>query len=151
MKFWDDYENCPTHSGIYVVLAGWPIHRAAGIDRAGVLYIGKTFCLRDRLFAFADAEHEASGVLWENPLYANRVLRGRNLNHTAIVDRLWKLSARVVGPISREDLGEAERATIHAYLLQFGDLPPLNFALPQRWSRPPNKQWLQWGRKGLGV
>lgn len=60
---WDDM---PSKPGIYVIKCKKAIPRAATPDPNGILYIGKSLKVRNRLCQFWYAQHPASGFLWSN-------------------------------------------------------------------------------------
>ena len=44
-----DWGNKPASAGIYIIRCAREIHRAGGNDKRGILYIGQSRNLRDRL------------------------------------------------------------------------------------------------------
>jgi excinuclease UvrABC nuclease subunit len=49
---YDDWDNAPAYSGVYIIKEDRGIRRIAGTDKAGILYIGKSALLRNRLWGF---------------------------------------------------------------------------------------------------
>jgi hypothetical protein len=62
---------------------------------------------------------------------------------------LSNLSVKVATPVPAAELEAAERAVLYAYLYRFGERPPLNCNLPQRWGTAPNAEALRWAVGGL--
>src|SRR5438876_11941230 len=81
----DGWDEAPATAGIYVISCGTPIQRLGSIDQAGIIYIGQSLCLRDRLWAYWYAQHEASGMLWDLPEVAGAII-GRRLRSSKSVD-----------------------------------------------------------------
>ena len=45
----------------------------------------------------------------------------------------------------------AERAVLYTYANRFGELPPLNSALPRKWGNAPGAEFIKWAKKGIVV
>lgn len=142
-KEWDE---APQKAGVYVVYSGKTIHRVGGPDKKGILYIGKSDVVRDRLWRFWYVEHPASGFLWTYPDMAKLILKELCTKRKQIENLIGTFNVVVASPISKQLLGQAERAAMHAYCLRYGELPPLNFSFPMKWIEPPSKEFLRWGQ-----
>jgi hypothetical protein len=147
-KIWDEMPGGP---GIYVVLSGRPINRAGGRDPSGILYVGQTSIVRNRLYRFLEAGHSASDFLWSNPEVARLILQTDLSSSEQVDTALGNLWARVASPLLQNLLTESERAVIWAYTIRYGEPPPLNSALPRRWGERPKEKWLKWARTGIAV
>ena len=147
---WDDK---PSEPGVYLVLSGRPINRAGGRDPSGILYVGQALILRNRLWDLRDANqhHLAGDFLSGNPDVARLVLQTELTSSEQVKTALGNLWARVASPLPRNLLTESERAVIWAYIIRYGEPPPLNSALPQRWDERPKEKWLKWARTGIAV
>ncbi len=143
---WDDM---PSSSGVYVVRRKKPVPRVAGVDRSGVLYVGQARNLRSRLYAFWDAYHTASGFLWEHRHLAGPVFGGTARTQEDVVRLMARLTFRFAGPLWPKELQRAERALLFAYINRFGEAPPLNLSLVQRWQSQPNAADLRWAEPGV--
>jgi hypothetical protein len=143
---WDDAPSTP---GIYVITSGKPINRLAKTDPRGIVYIGESKNLRNRLWSFWYAQHPASGFLWENPDLASKIIGKKCKSHEDVENILGHFTVKVATPIHKDSLDSAERATLYAYIKTYGELPPLNFSLPERWSVLPRDKDLNWGNAGL--
>ena len=141
-------KTVPIKPGIYVIMSLKAINRVGGIDRAGVLYVGKAFWLRSRLKKFLYADHIASYLLWRNLKIAQRVLGKKLLSRKSVEHNLGKVYTKVV-TVERKELDTAERAVLVAYMYRYGELPPLNFSLRNRLSHKPSKQILRWAEQGI--
>ena len=144
---WDKF---PTTAGIYIIRCGKDIHRAGGLDRNGILYIGKSLKLRNRLWQFWYLNHPASWFIWKNPKIAKTMLGKNYSNKKNIEIQLGELFLNTASPISSKVLSAAERAVLYAYAYKFGELPPLNSSLPDRWAeRASSEADLKWALKGI--
>ncbi len=146
-----EWDSVPSSSGVYVIHRRRPVSRLGGVDRRGILYIGKAGNLRERLWQFWYADHGAGWYLWRQPSMARVVLStgSRTPTITDVENHLGKLSATVAAPIARPFLERAERAALCAYIARFGEAPPLNFSLPQRWGDAPRPEDLRWAERGV--
>lgn len=143
------WKSAPASPGIYIIMADHPIRRIGGEDDIGTLYVGKAKNLRNRLWAFWTANHSASGFLWTHPQMARIVLAKPIRTVTDVEKYLGKLKAKYSTPIEKDLLGRAERAVLFAYIHCFGEAPPLNLSLPNRWAEAPNAQDLRWAERAL--
>jgi hypothetical protein len=144
-----DLDKLLSGSGIYVVRRSDPVPRVAAEDPNGILYVGNSSTLRTRLTEFYRAKHSASWFLWIYPDVAGAILARSCQNQSDVLDHLGDLSVKVATPVDPSDLKDAERAVLFAYLLRFGEPPPLNSSLPERWEDHPSDEWVQWGNEGL--
>ena len=148
----ESWDEKPIEPGVYLVLSGRPINRAGGRDPSGILYVGKASDLRNRLwdFRYARQQHLAADFLSSNPDVARLVLQAELKSSEQVIAALGNLRARVASPLPINLLAESERAVIWAYIIRYGEPPPMNSALPQRDERPEGK-WLKWARTGIAV
>lgn len=144
-----NWENAPSGAGIYVVRRDSPIPRVVAEDPKGVLYVGRSKRLRNRLWQLWKANHPASGFLWGHPKLAGEIMGGICRSPKDVVDRVGELTVKVATLMGPSELEDAERAVLYAYFYQYGELPPLNFRLPKRWNEPPSDEWIGWGNEGL--
>ena len=145
----DGTEIVPTSSGIYMILGSSPIHRVRGKDFAGILYIGKAINLQRRIYQFWDGYHSASGFLYQHPAIANKLFEKKIRLEDDIYKNLGKLRFRTSYPIHKRSLGRAERAALFAYVKRYGEAPPLNLNLAERWKDPPPVNDIRWAEKGI--
>jgi hypothetical protein len=143
------WEQAPSTAGIYVIGCGRPLSRVGSRDPAGIIYVGKSRCLRDRLWTYWEAQHEASGILWDIPQMAGALFGTHDRAVTDVDALIGRSIARVSTPIPSQDLDAAEHAVLYAYTLRFGEPPPLNATLPGRWRRAPTTAELRWAEQGL--
>lgn len=145
---WDEY--LPDSPGVYLLMRGSVLARLDGDDRAGILYIGKTKNLRNRLWAFwCGGTHTAGSYLYSNPDIATRVLGTRCVGMKVVETAMGRLRARIAYPVRRDRLDRAEQAVLGAYVRRYGELPPLNFSLPGKYSGRPSMADLMWASRGL--
>lgn len=147
----DEWDDRPSTAGVYVIQCGRPLDRVGGTDKNGIVYIGKSSNLRDRLWMYWYAEHDASACLWSDLKQAARLLGKKSLSKKQLEEALGSFTARTATPLESRYLQIAERATLYVYAQAFGELPPTNFAMPDRWGIKPNDRWMNWARLGLGV
>jgi hypothetical protein len=145
----DDWEEAPRRAGVYVVYTGRPINRAGGPDKKGIVYIGKSDVVRNRLWGFWYIEHPASWFLWTYPNMAEIILKEPCKRKKQVENLVGTFNVVVATPIPKRLLGQAERAAMHAYCLRYGELPPLNFSFPMKWTESPNKKLIHWGEQML--
>ena len=147
--FDDQWDSMPRTPGVYVVRTGRPIPRIGGLDRAGILYVGRASNVRSRVWSFWSANHTASGFLWTHPGIARLVLAGRVRTVADVEKQLGRLTVRYATPVHGRQLGRAERALLFAYISSFGEAPPLNLSLTKRWDGTPVASDLRWAERGL--
>jgi hypothetical protein len=145
----DSWDDLSLTAGIYVIRSDRPIHRIAGVDPLGILYVGKSEKLGYRLLQFWNGEHPASGFLYVDLKVASVILGTPCQDEQDVANCLSKLSVKVATPVPAAELEAAERAVLYAYLYRFGERPPLNCNLPQRWGTAPNAEALRWAAGGL--
>lgn len=143
------WDAMPSTPGVYVVRTRKPIPRIGGLDKAGILYVGRATNVRSRIWDFWCANHTASGFLWTHPGIARLVLGGRVRTVTDVEKQLGRLTVRYATPVHAQQLGRAERALLFAYISSFGEAPPLNLSLTKRWDRTPVASDLRWAERGL--
>jgi hypothetical protein len=146
----DNWNKMPSTPGVYIIFSKKRLQRVGGVEPAGILYVGKSGILRNRLWQFWDARHPASGLLWDHPKVASKIF-GKKLTRKKDVDPfLGNLIVRVATPIrGKRKLEAAEKALLFAYMNRFGELPPLNFSLPGHWDKAPGRRELRWAEEGL--
>jgi hypothetical protein len=143
---WDD---APRRAGVYVVYNGKTIQRAGGPDKKGILYIGRSAVLRNRLWGLWYVNHPASWFLWTYPKMASLILDEPCNGKDKVCNLVGTFNVTAAAPIPKGLLNQAERAAMHAYCLCYGELPPLNFSFPMKWLKAPSKELLRWGEKML--
>ncbi|WP_375203834.1 hypothetical protein [Hyphococcus sp.] len=120
---WPASDVLKNEPGIYEILSvdhnGDPlsINRFCGVDKFGVLYIGRSFHMRRRLRAFA-----------------NMILNNSKRGHVA--GRTYRTSPKIKKIASPEslifcfkhldDVASEESSLLKAYVNKFGEVPPLN-------------------------
>lgn len=135
--------------GIYIISIARHISRIGETDEKGILYIGSSLNIGNRLNQFWNAEHPASGVLWVHLPLAQLIFRKEIETRSDVEKLIEDLEIRVAVPVKRHQLREAERVALFAYMFRFGELPPLNFNIPGgRWEKPEQKA-LAWGERGI--
>ena len=125
-----DKDALPAGSGIYRIRHRpnrrfKPVGRAARVDRKGIIYIGESSDLRDRIWTFRKVVFN-DYVVTEGHVAANRYVRIRPLHRAFPPSSLW-FEIEEIG-----DSEEAERAAQLDYINTFGELPPLNYGGPYR-------------------
>jgi hypothetical protein len=145
----EDWERKPTTPGIYIIMREKLVRRIGGADPSGILYIGKAFNLRERLSKFWNADHIASDLMRMQLPLACSVLGCNVETEDELYPALSRLRARVATPLRKSDLDGAERAVLMAYMLRFGELPPLNFSMRGRWDGKPGRLDLRWATRGI--
>lgn len=141
----------PSSAGVYIIRASRLIEprRIGGEDAMGILYVGRATRLRSRIWRFLDAQHTASGFLWENPHIARLVIGSHIRSVRDVESQLGKLKVRYATPIRGNSLALAERALLFAYIATFGEAPPLNLSLVKRWDSMPKLADLRWAEEGI--
>jgi len=146
---YENWDEAPRKAGVYVVFAGKKIYRAGGLDQKGILYIGKSLVLRNRLYNFWYVRHPASGLLWTYPKMAQLILNEPCKSKKQVEDLIGSFNVIVATPIPKNLLNHTEKSAMYAYFLHYGELPPLNFNFPLKWTEHPNKKLIHWGEKML--
>ncbi len=137
-------------SGIYVIGTGRPINRMLATDPNGILYIGKSVNLQNRVWAFQDWGHDASEFLCEINWVCEKILEANYPECQREVEKNCRVKDCLVHIVSVERtlLSEAEHAALFAYLQNFGEYPPLNLSAPNRWHKPVDED-IHWAERGL--
>jgi hypothetical protein len=146
-----EWESIPTTPGVYIIMRGTSIQRVGGTDANGIIYAGKALNIRRRLNQFWSADHIASDLLRMQLPVACAVLGCKVSTEDKLYPILSRLFARIATPLKKHELDGAERMVLTAYLLQFGELPPLNFSMRSRWEDMPSKADLRWAEQGMEV
>jgi len=145
----EDYTDIPNKPGVYIISNRNIIGRVGGDDRKGIVYIGKSINLRQRVKSFWNGNHTAGGYLYEHPVIARKIMKMRIINEKDVDKGIGKLKIRYATVTNLEELELAERALMFAYIRRFGEAPPLNLNVPKRWDRLPSSQDLKWAEKGI--
>lgn len=145
----DQWDNIAATCGVYIIRRKKPVARLGGVDKFGILYVGKARNIRERLWQFWYADHAAGWYLWRETPLARLVLSPRIRTVADTEQHLGKLSAVVAAPIHEDLIGRAERAVLWAYIARFGEAPPLNFSLPKKWDEAPPAEDVRWADVGL--
>jgi len=146
---YDGWDEAPRKAGVYVVYTGKTIQRAGGPDKKGILYIGKSIVLRNRLYNFWYVQHPASGLLWTYPKLTQSILKVTCKNKKQVEDLIGAFKAVVATPVPKNLLNLAEKAAIYAYFSRYGELPPLNFNFPMKWTDSSDKKLMHSAEKML--
>jgi excinuclease UvrABC nuclease subunit len=124
LQTYNFFENIPEHPGVYKIYSldvegnPLPLQRVLGADVDGVLYIGKTSNLKNRL-----------RMLWRalNPDYlATGHTFGVNYKQLEIIRHAFPLQTLAVDYEVTTHYGERETELIEQYRQQFGEVPPMN-------------------------
>lgn len=145
----NNWDQSPDTPGIYIIRRKKPIPRIGGIDTGGIIYVGQSKILRNRLWDFWHSSHNASGFLWINKVVAMKILETEYQDEDELTALLGELTAKLATPIEEQYIGIAEKAVLYAYARKFGELPPLNSSLPDRWGDSVGKEWIDWANEGL--
>ena len=145
----EKWENIPLKSGIYILRCTRSISRIAGKDQSGILYVGKSTKIRQRLTQLWNCNHPATGFLWKHPEIASFISGQQIRSKKEVENFVASLSLKYALIGTRDQLASAERAVLHSYLFRYGELPPLNFSLPERWKQVPQKRHLKWAEIGI--
>ena len=151
IKIFDEkWDRQPATGGVYLIKTLRPIQRIGGKDRAGILYIGRAVLLRRRVWGFLYAYHTASAFLWTHLEIARVVFDNERIRTVMDIENaLWRLKVRYSTPIHKSRLVRAERALMFAYFSRFGEAPPLNLSINQRWLAKPSQSDLRWAEVGI--
>jgi hypothetical protein len=140
----------PVAGGVYLVKTGRPIGRVLGTDPTGILYIGKSLNLQNRVWAFPYGNHSASGFLWQDPTIRMKILNASSASEEDCGTALAGCFTCIAAPVPEPDVDRAEHAVLFAYFRRFGEFPPLNFSAPDRW-RSPTAEDVEWAAQGLNI
>jgi hypothetical protein len=144
-----DWDEIPYNPGLYIIRINKPIQRFRGKDPLGSLYIGKSKRLGDRVDQFWNSNHSASGFLWSHPKIASILLKQDIKDQNEISVHLANLTIKFSRRIPLRLLNYAEMALLFAYMLEFGEPPPLNSSIPGRWKKEPPNQTISWAKKAI--
>lgn len=118
------HASIPSESGIYKIYSlnknnlPVPLARLLGIDVQGVLYIGKSENLKDRI-----------RMLWRvlNPAYkATAHTFGVNYNSLQVIKKAFPLATLAVEFEVCKNPKAIEKKALEDYRQKFGEVPPLN-------------------------
>jgi len=103
------------------------IPRFLGIDEKGLLYIGTTENLETRRNQFINGRNRGNGHIGANLLYLLNI-------YTRIKRQFKNYTCKYSFKKLRKglELGEQESREIKRYVIKFGEVPPLNSAIPLR-------------------
>ena len=128
------YENVP---GVYVLMTdGKPINRAFCEDVNGILYIGYSKNIRDRVRSIRTNNHQVTWYMKNNLNMANyfispEIKKDRS-NIRQYVEKL-KVTVATVSDC-KEKAKSMECSALLSYVHLYGETPPLNSALPKKWE-----------------
>jgi hypothetical protein len=145
----EDYSDIPNKPGVYIISNRKIIGRVGGDDRKGIVYIGKSKNLRQRVKSFWNGNHTAGGYLHEHPVIAGKIMKMKIISGNDVDKGIGKLKIRYATITNLEELELAERAVMFPYIRRFGEPPPLNLNMPRRWDRMPSLRHLRWAEKGI--
>ena len=115
-----DLGTVPNGPGAYVIATDRPINRAVGIDPDGILDVGESGRLSDRLWGFRQCV-TVRGAEWHSAGWRFAFFR---------FDRHFPVNTLRVRWAAAESKAAAYRAEgqlLRAYLMRHGELPPLNY------------------------
>lgn len=120
--------NIPQESGIYFIFSicenGNPmiINRVLKNDSKGLLYIGKSKNLNERLRMLYRVSHPE--------LYkANAHTFGKNYNNSIGLQEAFPLKTLALKYYLTKDYSGLETSELEKYFQEFGEVPPLNFSM----------------------
>ena len=130
LKFINDKFNLdvPTESGIYIIYSifedGKPqsLPRVLKVDSTGILYIGKSKNLNDRL-------RMLFRVLNPKKYKTNGHTFGKNYNSSTRLKEAFPIDNLVFKYTLAKDYSELEKSKLKNYFDEFGEVPPLNFSM----------------------
>ena len=109
------------------------INRFLSIDNEGVLTIGQTKCMERRRTQFITGIHQCYGHSECNLLYF--------LIKHSLFDKIFHdfiLQFRYKQLPTEHDAKTEEKSAIKEYICKFGEVPPLNSAIPDRYNGWPS-------------
>ena len=119
--------NIPPDSGIYFIYSisenGHPkaVQRVLKIDSSGILYIGKSKNIKDRLRMLFRVLHPE--------LYkADAHTFGKNYNQSLGLQDSFPLESLAINYHLTQDYSNLETSELKKYFDEFGEVPPLNFS-----------------------
>jgi hypothetical protein len=147
-----DTGRIPQSPGVYWWVATDEAHsycravpRAIGVDPVGLLYIGISSNLRDRIGRYARAVARCSGRM-EGPTCGDLDAQPANWCYLAYgAVRVYPHVAIVWQEFQDKSLAEeAETNLIYAYRSLYAEMPPFNKGMNERWL-PEIKEWCESG------
>lgn len=142
-----DWESWSQSSGIYIVSYGQSVNRIFGCDEAGILYIGKAKNLRDRVHQFYRSDHNVSWFLYNHRDIARKYMSKEIKDfddEKEMAPYVGELNIRYAEAESESQAEYLERVAIFSYLKLFGEVPPLNSSIPNRYDKPPTQNEMEW-------
>lgn len=138
-------------SGIYVIESLKTIGRLLEEDQIGILYIGESKILKSRVNDFRTSNHQATDFFFQNKDLAQRLFSSKinEDNAPTMSSFVGKTSIRYISTPSKSDAQEIEKNMLFSYVLKFGEVPPLNNALPEKHIEQKDKQKIKWYGKQL--
>ncbi|PMO59807.1 hypothetical protein BCT06_14150 [Vibrio breoganii] len=113
--------------GVYILRSGTPtspnpVHRAGGVDKDGVLYVGMSSLLRS-----ARVSELKKSLSPTSPTTGHSAGMRYNQND-ALKERFPydELFIELIPSVTREEAGSKEGILLKEYLDKFGEVPPLN-------------------------
>jgi len=153
---WQDIEQAKIeqrgHHGIYQIrIVGadgipCPIGRVIGVDKEGILYIGKagpsrTLAKRIREFQrvsqFGTAPHsggETYLLVWMNLMQSNPAYKDCKIQYRGIHLYADEVSSMASEDTLKHKIEEEESKALADYFHKFGELPPCNSSFPRKWE-----------------
>jgi|GEM_PF-5116333 len=132
-------------SGIYIVSRDSPVDRVFEQDSSGILYIGKAKNLRERVHQFYRSDHNASWFLYCHRDLARKYISSEITDHEEkVAPYVGQLNISYAEANDEAHAEEIERVAIFSYVKKFGEVPPLNNSIPDRYSEPPNDVQVKW-------
>lgn len=127
------FESVPEKPGVYKINfrsngKPKPIAKAGGIDRNGIVYIGRSENLRHRIKIFWKGLRDKRSKIKTGHSGANTYVLigfGRKFSQKNLYV-IWKTCAK-------EKTKEGEKALLHTYVKKYLDTPPLNLTVQRNW------------------
>ena len=116
-----DFQRVTTGAGAYVIATDRPLNRAIGSDEDGILDVGESMHLRQRLRRFRRC---AMNRLKKGHMAGRRYASLRLERHFP----LDSLRVRWTAAESKDDANRIEGIVMLRYLQRHGELPPLNYS-----------------------
>jgi hypothetical protein len=138
-------------AGVYVIESLKSIGRLLEEDQGGILYIGESKTLKSRVNDFRVSNHQATDFLFQNKTLAQRLFSSQinESNAPTMSSFIGKINIRYIPIPSKSEAQEIEKNMLFAYVLKFGEVPPLNNALPEKHIEQRDKQKINWYGKQL--
>ena len=127
-----DFREICIESGAYVLSVGKPINRAVGVDSIGLLDVGESSGLRNRIRTFVRC---ATQYGQEGHMAGWRYAFLRSVRHFPFEE----LQIRWIGTASKQEAREIECRIMLTYIARHGELPPLNYSF--NWSLFDKDGW----------